>query len=58
VIFKILLLYDTSSWNQLPGFSWHPTGISLSNAIVTGEIIIGVSQIATSGTTKVNNPEP
>jgi len=33
-------------------------GISLSNAIVTGEIISGGSGIAFSGTTQVNNPGP
>jgi len=33
-------------------------GIALSNAIVTGEIISGGSQIAFSGTTQVNNPWP
>jgi len=31
-------------------------GISLSNSIVTGEIISGGSQVAFSGTTQVNNP--
>ena len=33
-------------------------GISLSNVIVTGEIISGGSGIAFSGTTQVNNPGP
>jgi len=33
-------------------------GISLSNSIVTGEIISGGSQVAFSGTTQVNNPGP
>jgi len=33
-------------------------GIALSNAIVTGEVIAGGSQIAFSGTTQVNNPGP
>lgn len=33
-------------------------GISLSNSIVTGEIISGGSQIAFSGTMQVNNPGP
>jgi hypothetical protein len=33
-------------------------GISLSNAIITGEIISGGSQIAISGMTQVNNPGP
>jgi len=33
-------------------------GISLSNSIVTGEIISGGSGIAFSGTAQVNNPGP
>jgi choice-of-anchor A domain-containing protein len=33
-------------------------GISISNAIVTGEIISGGSGISFSGTTQVNNPGP
>ena len=32
--------------------------ISLSNAIITGEIISGASGISFSGTTQVNNPGP
>ena len=33
-------------------------GISLSNAIITGEVIGGGGQIAFSGTTQVNSPGP
>jgi len=33
-------------------------GISLNNAIVTGEVIGGGGGIAFSGTTQVNNPNP